>query len=589
MTFLSLYRKYRPLKFNDLVGQDYVITTLRNALKNNRIAHAYLFAGPRGTGKTSTAKVLAAALNCEDDSEIEPCGKCSNCQKIQSGQSMDVIEIDAASNRGIDEIRELREKVKFYPGEGPYKVYIIDEVHMLTTGAFNALLKTLEEPPENVVFILATTEPHQVINTILSRCQRFDFSLLSVKDIQKRLSYICSEEVVEYEGAALNMIAHSSNGGMRDAISILDQAISYTENELTADTLVNMLGKVNKEVLQEFIDNISNNKSAAALELVNELVEKGKGVSRFVSDLIEHCRHLLLIKECGINSGLIEYSKDRLQLMETESQSINTDKLMETIAVLTDVDKELKFSNQPRLLLEMAVVKLTAADTDIDNLQNRLSDLEYKLQELQHTLTSGASAQIKKQQNINTGPETKEYNTDKIVETEQDKEREQEESPAAKEEMAKVKNDQSQRVEKKSQTSQDGPLNIDRIRKMWPTILGQLKAENISTHAFLVEGKPVQVKEDIVYIEFSRKKRFHKKGAEREYKLIKKIFNNVLSQSCDVMFLVEGEKISNNAVEADNEEKEGRGEEKSLDLIKKVAKMFDGEVIKADQSVLDNK
>src|SRR6056297_3453081 len=205
MSFLSLYRKYRPENFNDLIGQDQVKQTLKNALKNDRIVHAYLFAGPRGTGKTSTAKVFAKALNCEDKSSIEPCTECSNCKKIEKGQAIDVIEIDAASNRGIDEIRELREKVKFYPGEGNYKVYIIDEDHMLTKGAFNALLKTLEEPPDNVVFILATTEPHQVITTILSRCQRFDFSLLSVSEIVERLTYICENEDVSYEEDALNL------------------------------------------------------------------------------------------------------------------------------------------------------------------------------------------------------------------------------------------------------------------------------------------------------------------------------------------------------------------------------------------------
>src|SRR6056297_2588044 len=212
MSFVTLYRKYRPKNFADLVGQKQVVQTLVNALKNERIAHAYLFAGPRGTGKTSTAKVFAMALNCKDDSDIEPCGKCVPCSNIQNGQSIDVIEIDAASNRGIDEIRELREKVKFYPGESKYKVYIIDEVHMLTTGAFNALLKTLEEPPDNVIFILATTEPHKVIPTIMSRCQRFDFSLISEREIENHLEYICGEENLEYEKAALNLIARSSQG-----------------------------------------------------------------------------------------------------------------------------------------------------------------------------------------------------------------------------------------------------------------------------------------------------------------------------------------------------------------------------------------
>src|SRR6056297_1376694 len=311
MPSLSFYRKYRPQKFNEIIGQPAVTKTLLNAIENDRISHAYLFAGPRGTGKTSTAKVLAMAVNCQNDESHEPCGHCESCQRISLGNSIDVIEIDAASNRGIDEIRELREKVKFYPGESKYKVYIIDEVHMLTRGAFNALLKTLEEPPDNVIFILATTEPHKVISTILSRCQRFDFSLLSVSNIVKRLEDICEKEKVDYEDDALNLIAHSSNGGMRDAISILDQAISFTNGDITAHKLRDMLGKIEKGVLRDYVKYVADNNTSDALELINNLIEKGKGVSRFVNDLIEHIRQLLLIRECGINNDLIEFPPSR--------------------------------------------------------------------------------------------------------------------------------------------------------------------------------------------------------------------------------------------------------------------------------------
>ncbi|MGM0414874.1 MAG: DNA polymerase III subunit gamma/tau, partial [Bacillota bacterium] len=262
MAFLSLYRKYRPKQFSDLVGQEQVVQTLKNSIKFERISHAYLFAGPRGTGKTSTAKVYARALNCLEDDGIEPCGHCENCKRIDNEQSMDLIEIDAASNRGIEAIRELREKVKFYPGEGRYKIYIIDEVHMLTNQAFNALLKTLEEPPEKVIFILATTEPHKVIPTILSRCQRFDFSLLTQQEIAGRLEYICQEEDIEYEKEALNLIAYSSSGGMRDAISLLDQAISYSGKNISLDQIEEMLGRVKVKTLSRFVNYLAENDTA---------------------------------------------------------------------------------------------------------------------------------------------------------------------------------------------------------------------------------------------------------------------------------------------------------------------------------------
>ncbi|HLV08808.1 MAG TPA: DNA polymerase III subunit gamma/tau, partial [Halanaerobiales bacterium] len=374
MAFLSLYRKYRPLGFDDLVGQEHVVRTLKNAIKKNRISHAYLFAGPRGTGKTSTAKVFARALNCIDGPTITPCGECKICKNIQSGRSMDVIEIDAASNRGVDEIRELREKVKFYPGEGNYKVYIIDEVHMLTRGAFNALLKTLEEPPESVVFILATTEPHKVIETILSRCQRFDFSLLTKSEIEKRLGFICQKEGVQYSTEAVQIIAESANGGMRDAISILDQAISYTDAELSADKLQKMLGKVDKRVLIEFSGHIINNRTPEALEMFNELINRGNGISIFINDLTEYFRQLLLIKECGKESGLVNYSQELLEEFEKESKKVKTSRLIKCLEILTGAGKDLKYTDKPRMVVELGLIRMTSSSPE--ELTERVSRLE---------------------------------------------------------------------------------------------------------------------------------------------------------------------------------------------------------------------
>ncbi|MFW6030069.1 MAG: DNA polymerase III subunit gamma/tau [Halanaerobiales bacterium] len=559
MSFLSLYRKYRPENFGDIVGQEYVVKTLKNALKNNRIAHAYLFAGPRGTGKTSTAKVFAKSLNCKDDSSYEPCGVCENCQKISSGQSLDVIEIDAASNRGIDEIRDLREKVKFYPTEGNYKVYIIDEVHMLTKGAFNALLKTLEEPPENVVFILATTEPHQVISTILSRCQRFDFSLLSIVDIEKRLSYICEKEEVDYEKEALNLIAHSSNGGMRDAISILDQAISYTNANITANELRKMLGKIEKSVLSDYIKYISENDTASALELINDLLEKGKGISRFISDLIEHLRQLLLVKECGVNNDLIEYPPSRLKLLKGESEILESTKLVSVLDILTSIEKDIKFTNQPRLVLEMGIVKMTSPESDdsIEGLKSRVAQLEYELKQLK-----------------SSAPNSK--NTQNVDKDRNDK--------------VSYENNNEEKVKKKiKDSSTKDDITLKEVQNAWPVILKQLRQEDIKTNAYLKEGKVIKTEANNIFIEFPKNKKFHRNGAAKNSSLITKIVSRVLSKNCRLEFVVKGMYNNDKNISQHNQQSSQEKKEISDDkLIDSVMEMFDGKIIEAEDDILED-
>ena len=565
MAFFFFFLKYRPETFADLVGQDYVIQTLRNALKNERIAHAYLFAGPRGTGKTSTAKVFAKALNCEDNSSFEPCGVCNNCKKISSGQSMDVIEIDAASNRGIDEIRELREKVKFYPSEGTYKVYIIDEVHMLTKGAFNALLKTLEEPPENVIFILATTEPHKVISTILSRCQRFDFSLLSVSNIVKRLEDICENEEVQYEEDALNLIAHSSNGGMRDAISILDQAISFTNGDITADKLRDMLGKIEKGILSDYIKYVADNNTSDALELINNLIEKGKGVSRFVNDLIEHIRQLLLIRECGINNDLIEYPPSRLQLLKGESEILDSSKLLRILDILTNIEKDIKFSNQPRLTLEMGVVKMTSpeADDSLQGLKTRVAELEYEL---------------RKNKNVRKTESVEKSYSKKL----NDKKQTEEKAKNKKDEVTK------KRESKNEKKAKDNGIDFKEVENAWPVILKQVKNNDIKTNAYLKEGKVAKVEKNTIFIEFPQNKKFHKNGAAKNKKVIKKTISRVLSKNCELEFVVKGEYNINSGGDQTSNNKKSKKKLKEDDLVNTVLEMFDGKVIETDETIIDN-
>jgi DNA polymerase-3 subunit gamma/tau len=359
MEYQTLYRRWRPRGFNDFVGQRHVVTTLSNALESKRVAHAYLFTGPRGTGKTSTAKIFAKALNCDAPTGIEPCDHCLNCTRINDGTFMDVIEIDAASNRGIDEIRDLREKVKFAPTEGKYKIYIIDEVHMLTTEAFNALLKTLEEPPQFVVFILATTEVHKLPLTIISRCQRFDFKRFTVAEITGRLTEILTVEGIVAEPAALDLIAKYAEGGMRDALSLLEQALAYCQERLLAADVRAILGLIDEEAINRLTRAVQDRNTQEALAVLDGVCQNGKDLFQFGRSLIEHFRELLLQSLTG--------ALDTGAFLPGELVTI-----IETLAAAT---YEVKRSFQSALPLELALIKLTALRDDTD-LVARVARLE---------------------------------------------------------------------------------------------------------------------------------------------------------------------------------------------------------------------
>ncbi|WP_415967061.1 DNA polymerase III subunit gamma/tau [Faecalitalea cylindroides] len=311
MAYQALYRKYRPSNFDEVVGQQPIIQTLKNAIVQNRIAHAYLFCGPRGTGKTSIAKIFAKMLNCEDESN-KPCGKCTNCKMVQNGSHPDIIEIDAASNNGVDEVRNLIDKVKYAPMQGKYKVYIIDEVHMMTTGAFNALLKTIEEPPAHVVFILATTEPNKVIPTIISRCQRFDFNKVSQKDIEKRLSIVCKEEKIEIDPEAISLIAQLADGGMRDSLSILDQCIAYCSSNITVDNVREIYGVLTTSDIGKLFEHLYAHEVDALIQQIQECSDKGMDLKRLTSDFIT------LLKE----SIILDYSSNSQLVSNTHKEVI---------------------------------------------------------------------------------------------------------------------------------------------------------------------------------------------------------------------------------------------------------------------------
>ena len=383
MSYQALYRKFRPDHFEDVKGQDAIVRTLKNQITQDRIGHAYLFCGTRGTGKTTIAKLFAKAVNCEHPVDGSPCGECDTCRNIAAGVSMNVIEIDAASNNGVDNIREIVDEVSYSPTEGKYKVYIIDEVHMLSIGAFNALLKTLEEPPSYVIFILATTEVHKIPITILSRCQRYDFKRISIDTITDRMKELTQTEGVKVEDKALRFIAKCADGSMRDALSLLDQCIAfYFGQELTYDHALEVLGAVDTEVYSRMLRKIIAQDIIGAIHMLEELVMRGRELSQFVSDFTWYMRNLLLVKSSDQIEDVVEVSSENLARMKEESETVDTDTLMRYIRIFSELSGQIRFSTQKRLLIEMAIIKLCrpAMESGMDALLDRVRILEEKLE-----------------------------------------------------------------------------------------------------------------------------------------------------------------------------------------------------------------
>ena len=394
MSYTALYRKWRPTSFEEVRGQDHIVKTLKNQINSGRIGHAYLFCGTRGTGKTSIAKIFARAVNCEHPVDGSPCGECSMCRQIAEGASLNVVEIDAASNNGVENIRDIREQVQYPPTDGRYRVYIIDEVHMLSIGAFNALLKTLEEPPSYVIFILATTEVHKIPITILSRCQRYDFKRISIDTIAGRLAELTQAEQIDVDDRALRYVARAADGSMRDALCLLDQCVAFHFGEkLTYDNVLEVLGAVDNRVFSKLFQAVLASDTKACIREIEEMIIQGRDLSQLVNDFVWYMRNLLIAKTTDEPGDMLDMSEENLAVLKEEAAGVDTETLMRYIRIFSELSGQLRYASQKRILVEIAFIKLTtpSMEQNLDSILQRITLLEQKMQEMPDNLQKLAS------------------------------------------------------------------------------------------------------------------------------------------------------------------------------------------------------
>lgn len=514
MGYTALYREWRPRTFKEIVGQKHITVTLKNQVIEKRIAHAYLFCGTRGTGKTSTAKILSKAVNCLNPKDGEPCNECEICNKINSGTLMDVIEMDAASKRKLEDIKEVIENVKYPPQEGKNKVYIMDEVHMLTQEAVNAFLKTLEEPPSNVIFILATTDPQKLPITILSRCQRFDFRRIRNEEIFERLRSIVSEQGIYADDKSLNLIARMSDGAMRDALSILDQVISTGDGKVEYDQVLDMLGLVTNENLLIITNSIIEKDVEKSMRIIEDIVLSGKDINNFMKDMITHLRNILMVKVSKNPDEILDMSSENIDLVKEQAEKIRIEEIMRNIKILQEAEQQSKWVKQSRIYLELAVLKMCKIeyDTSKEVILSRLN----KIEEL---IKSGNIKLAMKEEKKKT--ESKEFDIKKIKE-----------------------NIKDEKIEENllEEYNKDSKLTVETVKKMWHDILEAFKARRLMVlYAALVTANITDCKEGIITLNYNKQYSFNKKRLEKpeNNKIVQEIFSEVLKEKVRIIYTVE--------------------------------------------------
>ncbi len=538
MGYLVLARKWRPQTWDELVAQQHVTATLRNAIRQKRIAHAYLLTGPRGVGKTSAARILAKSLNCEKGPTPDPCNACSSCLEVTAGRAMDVVEIDGASNRNIDDIRNLRETVRYAPTRGAYKVYIIDEVHMLTNESFNALLKTLEEPPEHVVFLFATTEPHKVPATILSRCQRFDFHRVGVSDTAALLKKICAGEGIEIEDEAVHLIARKADGSLRDSQSILDQMVSFCDGRIGVDDVVRALGLIDQQCYFDLTDRIAARDAEGALAAVDRLVESGAGIEEFLDGLAEHFRNLLVAAATGRTSSLELSDAAKARTME-QARLIREEELLRMHHIVSETGQQLRFSADPRIPLELAVVKMARLDrsASIDELLAGLAEIKKKPAEAVKAETARSAAPAPAPAGKVSGSPMA-VGAAPLRTTAVDppaaaapRPGGRTETPAAPEgaEPARPSAPSS------AAPAATGPaVPFEDVKARWDDLLTRVKDKKITVGAFLAQGAPLRVREGVLEIGFALCNGFHVDSINRSLPIIQEALRETFGR--DVPF-----------------------------------------------------
>ena len=418
MAYTALYRKWRPATFEDVKGQDHIVTTLKNQIRTGRIGHAYLFCGTRGTGKTTIAKILAKAVNCEHPVDGNPCGECAACKAIAAGNSVNVVEIDAASNNGVDNIREIRDEVQYSPADGKYRVYIIDEVHMLSTGAFNALLKTLEEPPAYVIFILATTEVHKIPVTVLSRCQRYDFRRIDGGTITARLAEMAAAEGIDTEEKALRYVAKKGDGSMRDAISLFDQCVAfYYDQKLTYERVLEVLGAVDNEVFSRLLRAVADGNTTDSIHMIEELVLQGRELSQFVLDFTWYMRNLLLLETTDGDEEVLDMTIEDMRRLKEETCLVDSETLMRYIRIFSELANQMRYASGKRVLLELAVIRLTKPqmEENLDSLLQRVKELERRLDRGEFAAPAGGAPSSAEAADASSAQKTEAAKEPKIV------------------------------------------------------------------------------------------------------------------------------------------------------------------------------